>query len=525
MILRTAAEGIYIIDSAGILVEANDAFLTMMGYDRSVIGSLHANAWNIFENAAEVTARLNQLLRDDTALRYETRHRRRDGQIIDVEISACGVVTDGERFIYVASRDITERKQAERELKRLNSNLEDLVRERTRELEIARDQADAANHAKSIFLSNMSHEIRNPMNVIIGLTHLLQRAELPDKAAEQIDQIDSAANHLLSVINDVLDISKIEAGKLELNFASFHLRDVVNHVESLIGEQAKAKGLRVRSETSDIDTVLYGDVTRLRQALLNYAVNAVKFAQRGEIVLRVRKLEQDHQTLLLRFEVEDQGKGIAPDRLGALFSDFEQEDGRISRDYGGTGLGLSITRVFAELMGGQAGVESELGKGSLFWFTARLMGSDGAESNIRPDYSDSAETDLQQHFSGAKILLAEDNAINQMVASELLQSVGLRVDIADDGQIALEKSLTNAYDLILMDIQMPNMNGLVAAKAIRHDLGGRCPPIIAMTGNAFSQDREDCRQAGIDDFIAKPIEPAFLYTTILTWLRSGVGPK
>ncbi len=421
--------------------------------------------------------------------------------------------------VVVAHEDITSRKQAQDELEQYHQHLEELVAARTVEVEAGKSAAEAANRAKSEFLANMSHEIRTPMNAIVGMAHLLRRSGVTAGQAERLDKIDAATRHLLGTISDILDLSKIEAGKFFLDSEPISIASLMGNVQSMLTERAQSKKLELKIEAGSFPANLHGDPTRLQQALLNYATNAIKFTERGVVTLRALQQEDTEAFSLVRFEVEDSGIGIAAETLPRLFGAFEQADNSTTRKYGGSGLGLAITRRLAELMGGSVGVDSTPGVGSTFWFTARLAKQEIAGSVPRqPEITDEAENLVRHKHPGRRILLVDDEPVNLAVAQFFLEDAGLLVDTANDGLEAVERARQGGYALILMDMQMPNLNGVEATRTIRTLPGHGETPVVAMTANAFAEDKARCLAAGMNDFLVKPFNPDLLFATLLKWL-------
>ena len=372
--------------------------------------------------------------------------------------------------------------------------------------------AEAASRAKSDFLANMSHEIRTPLNGVVGMLQLLGGTPLTDPQRRYAAVADASAAALLTLINDILDFSKIEAGKLELSAVPFDLAEVARQAVAVLESKAAEKGLSVRC---DLDPSLacrrVGPGDRVRQCLVNLLGNAVKFTAAGSVSLAVTA-EEDGD--LVRFAVADTGIGIPPDRLDRLFKTFSQVDASTTRRYGGTGLGLAISKQLAELMGGTVGVDSTPGRGSTFWFTARLT----VDPSAAPAAA-AAPSPVAAPAAGARILVAEDNDVNQMVVGEMLRRLGHTPELVDNGHAAVLAAAGGGFDLVLMDCQMPVMDGFAATAALR--AAGYDLPVIALTANAIVGDRERCLAAGMDDYLAKPLDAKQLAGTLDRWLAPG----
>jgi len=486
-----------------------------------------------------ICAREMLFIPDVSELSEEWSAEKRELERQQVRSVLCLPLIKGGRFLgYFGFDAVRATKQLDDEtvevLKILANTLADALESNRigKEMLEAKNRAEDATRAKSEFLANMSHDIRTPMNGVLGMTALLLDTPLSDEQRRFAETVRSSAESLLGILNDILDFSKIEAGKLDLESLDFNLSALMDDLLAGLAVHAVQKGLHLRSEVeSEVPATLRGDPGRLRQILVNLIGNAVKFTHEGGVDVRVSVAEEREEGVLLRFSVKDTGIGISEEKLGVLFNKFSQADASTARQYGGAGLGLAIGKQLAELMKGSIGATSSEGKGSEFWFTA-LFGRGMADDDDTPVLSPESIGFKEAKSSrmprprferrGIRILLAEDNRTNQQVAVGILKKFGLWTDVVADGEEALAALENVRYDLVLMDCQMPRMDGYEASRRIRAREGGaRRVPVIAMTAHTMVGDREKCLDAGMDDYIAKPVSPEVVLDVLERWLPAG----
>ncbi len=511
-LIDTAAEGILTYRSDGSCILANPAAARVIGGSPHKLLSQNFRQLDSWRHSGMLKAA-------ETALGTgETQYVSVDttstfGRPLLVDVSYSRFVTAGEPYLLMMCHDVTDQKQAERQLQETN-----------KQLAAALDRAATASRAKSEFVANMSHEIRTPMNAIIGLSRLLEEMPLGERERDYVGKIKLSAEALLGILNDILDFSKVEAGRLELERIPFSIDEVMRSIAAVAVTAARDKGIEATFAVApDVPMALVGDPLRLQQVLLNLVGNAVKFTEHGEVVLSLRKLAEDDAGVDLEFAVRDTGIGIPPDKQACLFAPFTQADSSISRRYGGSGLGLAISARLATLMGGALTVASQPDQGSVFRFTARFA-RDVDPTGV-PDWSPesareapSRRRSLAGRLTGLRVLLVEDNEVNQMVARAVLERAGATVEIAGDGSAAVEtlKNGADGFDAVLMDVQMPGMNGYEATRIIRGKLGLTRLPIIAMTANAMKEDQRRSMEAGMNAHLAKPINIDMLIAALAT---------
>ncbi len=507
-IFENATEGIFQTTPDGQLVTANPAMVRIMGYDsEEEMIRLVTNIRDQFYVNPEKREELSEtMLRDGYVKNFETRFYRKDGGIIHISLSGHLVRDEHGRPIQYEGilEDITRRK-------------------RTEELKIAKEAAEAATRAKSDFLANMSHEIRTPMNAVIGLTELALKTDLSPRQQDYLDKIQISANSLLGIINDILDFSKIEAGRLELEHAEFRLGDVLKNLTDLFTDKVSQKGIELIISVADgVPTHLVGDSLRLSQLLINLTNNAMKFTDRGEVVIRVALITRKEDRVRLRFEVADSGIGIDRAVLPTLFSSFSQADSSTTRRYGGTGLGLAICKQLVELMGGEIGVESESDKGSTFYFTAEL----GVWEPQQPG----ADRPSPEWVRDLKVLVVDNNETSRVVYTEVLAPFAGHIASCGSGEAALRELAAAAdtehpFHLVLMDWRMPGMDGITTLEKIRETEGLSHLPVIIMTAFGREAVRHRAGEASADAFLIKPVKPSLLFDTILGIFGPGNGPE
>ncbi|MBA4111393.1 MAG: hypothetical protein C0487_17575 [Leptothrix sp. (in: Bacteria)] len=495
-----APEALLVTDAQGRLVKWNEAAALMFGHDEHSMPSLclddflpdHRQRVAVLQRDAQVDlTAAKEMSPCGTFMAH-----RRDGAMFEAEVSLGPLELDGQPCMIAIVRNQTE-------------------------MVLARERAEAAKLAKSTFLANMSHEIRTPMNAIMGLTQLMLLEHPTPQQRDRLALVMNASKHLLGIIDDVLDLSRIEAGKLALHPVDFKLDTVLGAACAALQDSMRAKGLTMDHHIDpQVPLLLHGDPRRLQQILINYGSNAAKFTHEGRVSLRVTLAEQSPSWVMLRFEVEDTGMGVPAEQQHRLFTTFEQVDASMTRRHGGPGLGLAISRHLAKLMGGEVGCTSVPGQGSLFWFTARLQVAQGTAVAAEPN-APSNQVDMKLRCEGARVLLVEDQALGRLVAHDMLRYVaGIEADTASDGLEALERAKGQSYDLILMDMQMPNMNGMDASRHIRALPAHAATPIIGLTANAFSEDRQRCLDAGMNEHMAKPLSVEALTAVLTRWLTT-----
>lgn len=519
---ESITESIWLLTAEGVVLTANSTATQRLGVALAALQG--RDIFDFFpEEIGEVRRRtLRQVVVSKQRQVQEDRRAGRD--FLNVFYP---VLDDGGRcdHVVVVATDVTQKKAHEAELADYRDHLEQLVGQRTADLEIAKEAAEAANRAKTAFLSMASHELRTPMNGVMGTIGLAMRKTDDPVLLGYLSKADRASRQLLGIINNVLDISRIESDRLTLAASAFTLGEIRHHVLDAVGSLAEAKHLELAYpvEAALEGERFIGDPMRLAQVLINLVGNALKFTSAGQVRVGVGALPgATAETMRLRFEVSDTGIGIRDADRERIFEPFEQADASVTRKHGGTGLGLSLCRKLVEMMAGSIGVDSEPGRGSRFWFEIEVgrlsTPADTAQADVPSAEKPASGDVLKERHHGASVLVAEDEPLNQEIIRAVLEEVGLNVFTVSDGQEAVEFARSGVFDLILMDINMPRMSGIEATCEIRRLASHVHTPIIALTANAFAEDRNACIQAGMNDHVGKPVMPEVLYETILHWL-------
>ena len=532
-VLDASPDGALLVNNAGAILYANKKSGDVFGAKASDLMGMHVEAL-VPNQYRKGHASLRKHYSDrptarGMAAQNNIQGLRRDGSVFPAEINLNPFQLNHERVVIATIADISEQVAAQEsitrgaaDLRQANETLEQRVEQRTRELALALDDAEQAKQSRGEFLAKMSHEIRTPMNAVLGLVYLALRKQPDATLKPYLEKIRQSGQHMLGIINDILDFTKIDAGKLELEAGVVDIEQLVQHVLLLTEGKAVEKGLAVSSAIArDVPRKLRGDSLRIAQVLINYANNAIKFTERGGISIHVSCPADSglDGRMLVRFEVRDTGMGVTEEQRSRLFQDFEQADNSTTRKFGGTGLGLSISKQLAGLMGGEVGVTSTPGSGSTFWFTARLAPAfegTGADAPSAPE----AMPALLETLRGKHVLVVDDNSLNLEVAQGVLEGVGIHVAQACDGALALDILRNCIFDCVLMDVHMPVMDGLEATRKIRADPALAAIPVLAMTANARREDHLECLHAGMDDVVTKPFDPDQLFITLAKWISS-----